>query len=68
MTIGPHFNNALWRKGGRSEATANCIEVATVNGVIGVRDSKNPGKAVLASSSCQWESFMQSVKQGKFDM
>jgi predicted secreted Zn-dependent protease len=62
------FSNVLWRKSSRTGSGGNCVEVATVNGLTGVRDSKNPSQAVLMSSSCQWESFIQGIKRGKFDL
>lgn len=61
------FNNALWRKSSRSTASTNCVEVATVNGLIGVRDSKNPHRAILVSSH-QWENLIQDTKHGNLDL
>jgi Domain of unknown function (DUF397) len=54
----PRFNNALWKKGSRSASTANCVEVATVNGLVGVRDSKNPTGHVIVVTAPEWINFL----------
>jgi hypothetical protein len=36
----PDFTDALWIKSNRSEPQQECVELATVTGWIGVRDSK----------------------------
>jgi Domain of unknown function (DUF397) len=63
-----NFSSNLWCKSSRSTEATACVEVATAGGLTGVRDSKNPNQAILVSSSCQWESFMQGIKRGKFDL
>ncbi|HVK24906.1 MAG TPA: DUF397 domain-containing protein [Actinokineospora sp.] len=57
MTTGHDFSRAQWRKSSRSSGNGgNCVELAVVADVAGVRDSKNaagpalvfPGAAVSA--------------------
>lgn len=49
-----------WRKPSRSGANGdNCVDVATnVAGVVAVRDSKDPGGAVLVVSAAEWRGFV----------
>lgn len=64
-------------RAGSNKATAsngsggsNCVEVIywpTVE-FIGVRDSKNPDRAILSFSPEEWEAFIAGVKAGEFDL
>lgn len=38
---------AVWRKSSRSGQQGQCVEVAGLAGVIAIRDSKNPGSALV---------------------
>jgi Domain of unknown function (DUF397) len=52
-----------WRKSSYSGgASGNCTEVATVPGVVLVRDSKNPHGPVLAFGREAWGAFAAAVK------
>jgi hypothetical protein len=64
-----HFQHATWHKSSRSNGNggANCVEVAVVDTVIGVRDSKNPTGPVLQFTPVDWESFVDGTKRGRFD-
>jgi Domain of unknown function (DUF397) len=62
------FNNDLWKKSSRCSANSDCVEVAASTGLVGVRDSKNPDKTILISTSCQWENFILGIKYEKFDL
>jgi hypothetical protein len=46
-----------WRKARRSVGNGACVEVASVNGRIAVRDSMNPGGGRLQYPARSWQSF-----------
>jgi hypothetical protein len=57
-----------WRKCSLSYSSGGCVEVAGgVPEVVRVRDSKNPGGAVLAFPSVRWTTFVGEIRSGKFD-
>ena len=43
-----------------------CVEVAAKDGIVAVRDTKNPER-MLVFSRTEWEAFVQGVKKGEFD-
>jgi len=45
-----------------------CVEVATKDGLIGVRDSKNQAGPVLHFNEREWRAFVEGVKNGEFDL
>ncbi|GDY32819.1 DUF397 domain-containing protein [Gandjariella thermophila] len=53
---------AKWRKSSRSNNGGNCVEVAFGGTEVAVRDSKNPGGAVLIFGRGQWDAFLAGVK------
>jgi hypothetical protein len=61
------FRSARWRKS-RSSSETNCVEVALVDGVIGVRDSKNPSGPVLAFTWAEWTAFLSGVRGNEFEL
>lgn len=56
-----------WRKAQRSVANGACVEVAPVNGMIAIRDSKDPDGAVLLYTPAQWNAFLDGVRKREFD-
>jgi len=59
-------SSAAWRRSSYSGSEGgNCVEVATFSGIVGVRDSKNPGGPVLTLSQQEWEVFLQEVKRSR---
>lgn len=61
------FEGATWHKSSRSQS-GDCVEVALIGDVVGLRDSKNPDQGVLAFSPREWSAFVQGVKRGDFDL
>ncbi|MBO4161578.1 MULTISPECIES: DUF397 domain-containing protein [Micromonospora] len=56
------FGGAVWRKGSRSGAEGNCVEVAdNLPAVVGVRDSKDVAGPVLVFSPQAWRSFLATI-------
>ena len=51
-----------WRKSSRSSFQGNCVEVATIDASVLVRDSKIIGPFVQFSANC-WMAFVNTVKQ-----
>ncbi|GIG91077.1 DUF397 domain-containing protein [Plantactinospora endophytica] len=51
-----------WKKSSRSNAQAECVEVADdLGGAVGVRDSKDRGGPVLAFTPEAWRAFVSRV-------
>ena len=59
--------NVVWHRASRC-ANGECVEVASRDGLILVRDSKDPAGEVLAYSNDEWTAFISSVKAGDFDI
>lgn len=59
---------ARWIKSPYSQQGGNCVEwapaYATVDGIVPVRDSKNPGGPVLHVRASAFASFVAGVKGG----
>jgi Domain of unknown function (DUF397) len=63
-----HFSGAVWRRSSRSNDQGLCVEVAdNLTGVVGVRDSKDPGGPVLAVSPPGWAAFVGAARSGRFE-
>ena len=54
-----------WRKSSHS-GTGNCVEVAFVDGMVHIRDSRDPDGSVLSVAPAGWEEFMKGIGSGRF--
>jgi hypothetical protein len=57
---------SVWRKASFC-ASGECVEVAVRDGMIVVRDSKNPRGRMLRFTTEEWQAFVRGVKAGGFD-
>ncbi|MEV4128358.1 DUF397 domain-containing protein [Nocardia sp. NPDC049707] len=59
---------AKWFKSTRSAGNSECVEVAFLDeGMVGVRDSKNPAGLALVFTPGAWDAFTAGVSDGEFD-
>jgi len=56
-----------WFKSSWSGDSAACVEVASVNEIILIRNSKDPDGPVLKIPMAAWMEFICGVKKGQFD-
>jgi hypothetical protein len=56
-----------WRKAQSSVNNGACVEVADADGMIAVRDSKNPVGPVIMYTRHDWAVFLDAAKKGKFN-
>lgn len=68
-TAPSHVHNFLtWRRSTFSGGT-NCVEVATAEGTIYIRDFKSPGDGqILATSRSSWQALLNSIRAGELNL
>lgn len=60
---------ANWFKSSYSQPNGECVEAAHLaDGMVGVRDSKNPTGAALVFHGLEWDRFTAAVQAGQFDL
>ncbi|GAB4583955.1 DUF397 domain-containing protein [Nocardia sp. IFM 10818] len=61
------LSGANWFKSSHSGGKTECVEVAFLDGgMVGVRDSKNPGGPALVFAPGEWSAFTAGVNDGEF--
>jgi Domain of unknown function (DUF397) len=64
----PDFSHAQWIKSSRSEPSNACVQLAVVDGVIGMRDSKlGDASPILTFTPAELDAFLDGAKAGEFD-
>jgi Domain of unknown function (DUF397) len=56
-----------WTKASGSSNNGGCVEVASIDDMVAVRDSKNPDGAPLFFTRREIRYFLDGVKGGEFD-
>jgi hypothetical protein len=68
MTVGHRDDPGdSWYKSSRS-SSGGCLEVCRRPAEVLVRDSKDPGGAVLTFDAAVFDEFVRAVKRGEFDL
>ena len=62
----PNFQHAVWRKSTRSgDNGGQCVEVAFLDTVVGLRDSKDRGSGrIVIFGRYEWEAFVAKMNRG----
>jgi hypothetical protein len=63
---GRQTGEPAWRKASFC-ASGECVEVTQRNGMIVLRDSKQPNGSVISYTREEWLSFVLGIKAGEFD-
>jgi hypothetical protein len=67
MAMTSDVGKLVWCKAQSSMGNGACLEVAHMDDMVAVRDSKDPHGAILAYSSTEWRAFLHRAKKGEFD-
>jgi hypothetical protein len=68
-TKGLDLTGAVWRKSTQGlPGMPNSVEVASVGGMIVVRNADDPDGPKLVFNSNEWDAFVEGAKEGEFDI
>ena len=62
------LSHAVWRKARRSQHNGGCVEVANLDEVVAVRDSKRPEGGAHVVGRAEFAAFLADAKTGRFDL
>lgn len=65
--MGSQLGHLNWRKAQRSVNNGECVEMARAEGMVAIRDSKDPEGPALLYSPGEMRAFLDGVKKGEFD-
>lgn len=60
------LSSVNWFKSSHSSGQTECVEVAWLEGSVGIRDSKNPTGPALAFTPGEWDAFAAGVRDRNF--
>jgi hypothetical protein len=61
------LSRAVWRTSTYSGGNS-CVEVAFMDGQVGVRDSKDRQGPMLVFTANEWEAFIGGARDGEFEL
>ena len=64
---GMTLHDVTWRKSSRSAAAGHCVEIASADAGVLMRDSKDAAGPVLRFGLDGWTQFIAGVQGGEFD-
>ncbi|MFB4306023.1 DUF397 domain-containing protein [Actinomadura sp. GTD37] len=65
----PALSGVVWRKSSHSGSSGGeCVEVALLDGVNAMRDSKDPEGDVLSLERDVWAAMVSQIKRGAYDL
>ncbi|NYI05145.1 DUF397 domain-containing protein [Allostreptomyces psammosilenae] len=56
---------AAWTKSSFSNGGTNCVEVAFVDGMVAIRDSKSPDQPAFVFTSGEYDAFLDGIADGE---
>lgn len=65
--VGPSPEQGRWRASSHSASAGDCVEIAELGDMVGVRDSKDPNGPVIELTRSEWCAFVDAVKRGDLD-
>ena len=66
-SFGARQAEPIWRRASFC-GSGECVEVAELNGMVVMRDSKDPHGPMLRYTADEWRSFVRAVKAGEFGL
>lgn len=66
-STGSPGHELAWRKAQSSVGNGACVELAPADGMVAIRDSKDPNGPVLRYTAAEWHAFLDGAKKGEFD-
>lgn len=63
----PDLVDAVWRKSTYSTVNG-CVEIAFLDGLVAVRDSKDRKGQTLMFTPLEWRAFIDGVRDGEFNL
>jgi hypothetical protein len=62
-------SRAVWRRAAENDdPPRGSVEVAFVDDLIGMRDSRQPEGPILVFTESEWDAFVAGAKDGEFDV
>lgn len=55
-----------WRTSSYSGTQGACVEVRKIDGMVEIRDTKDPNSPILAFNKLEWDAFTNGMRDGEF--